>query len=93
VKTENFSPAPGPVFIQKSDSGSGKNRRLRPESTPALWSPLVYILKCGVKEWSAGALFCHPKQSEPRAYRFVVNAAVGEATDSTASQVSQGTIY
>jgi len=41
VKTEilTLSPAPGPVFIQKSDSrsysGLGKNRRLLPESTPA----------------------------------------------------------
>ena len=39
VKTEIFTPAPGPVFIQKSDSGSfsgfGKNRRLLTESTPA----------------------------------------------------------
>jgi len=42
VKTEILIPAsaPGPVFIQKSDSrssfGFGKNRRLLPESTPAL---------------------------------------------------------
>jgi len=30
VKTENSTPAPAPVFIQNSDSGScsGKNRRL-----------------------------------------------------------------
>jgi len=46
VKTEILTPAPAPVFIQKSDSGScsgfGKNRRLLPESTPAPLSPLVY---------------------------------------------------
>jgi len=42
VKTEILTavPAPGPVFIQKNDSGScssfGKNRRLLPDSTPAL---------------------------------------------------------
>jgi len=46
VKTEIITPAPapGPVFIQKSDSSScsgfGKNRRLLPESIPAPWSPL-----------------------------------------------------
>jgi len=40
VKTEILTPAPGPVFIQKSDSRScsafGKNRRLLSVSTPAL---------------------------------------------------------
>ena len=39
VKTEKSTPAPDPIFIQNSDSGScsgsGKNRRLRSESTPA----------------------------------------------------------
>jgi len=47
IKTEILTPAPapGPVFIQKSDSrscsGFGKNRRLLPESTTASWSALL----------------------------------------------------
>jgi len=46
VKTEKSTPAsaPDPVFIRNSDSGScsdsGKNCRLRLESTPTPWSPL-----------------------------------------------------
>jgi len=38
VITEKSTPAPGPFFIQNSDSGffSGKYRRLLPESAPSL---------------------------------------------------------
>jgi len=41
LKKNTSAPPPGPVFSENSDSGycsgSGKNRRHRPESTPALW--------------------------------------------------------
>jgi len=44
VKTEKSTPAPapGPVFIQNSESGScsGKNHKLRHSGSPAPWSPL-----------------------------------------------------
>jgi len=50
VKTKKSTPAPDPVLIQNSDfgsySGSDKNRRLLPESTPAPWSPLSHSKTC-----------------------------------------------
>jgi len=52
VKIQNFTPA----FVQSSDSGafSGKNPRLRRESTPSPWSPLSWnTLSYSLQTWSS----------------------------------------